>query len=168
MKKIILLLIAAPSMLFASVGVGLSIHQVDNVDTGYGDVGFDLNTINLAWENRFEDNLAVQVKFGFGTGDDSDKDEDGDSYELEVNQYFQLKGMYFVNENVYAALTYTNIDFDSYVEWTDTKDSGSDSDFNFMLGYRGESFDVYVGPTIDEGADGEILELGFTYFFDLD
>ena len=75
MKKIILLLIAAPSMLFASVGVGLSIHQVDNVDTGYGDVGFDLNTINLAWENRFEDNLAVQVKFGFGTGDDSDKDE---------------------------------------------------------------------------------------------
>jgi len=167
MKKIILLLFAAPSMLFAAWGAGLSIHQVDDLNLGFGDLEFDVNTINVAYENRFADNMAFQAKFGLGLGDDSALDDDGDSHKFEVNRYFQLKGMYFLTENVYGALTYTDIDADLDVVWDDTVLSGSGDEFNFMVGYRGENFDVYFGPTIDGGNDeGSIVELGFTYFFD--
>jgi len=111
--------------------------------------------------------MAFQAKFGLGLGDDSALDDDGDSHKFEVNRYFQLKGMYFLTENVYGALTYTDIDADLDVVWDDTVLSGSGDEFNFMVGYRGENFDVYFGPTIDGKSDeGSIVELGFTYFFD--
>lgn len=164
MKKIILILIMAPSLAFASWGVGGSVHSLSDVDSGYGDLEFRLTSLNGVWESR-NDNLAMQIKLGMGLSDDSDKDDDGDSYDLEVNHLLQLKGMYFMNDNVYAALTYTNFDVDTYIEWLDETDGGSENDIGFMLGYRKDNLDIYFGPTYDEGSEGKIMEFGFTYFF---
>jgi len=164
MKKYILIILMAPSLAFASWGVGGSVHSLSDVDSGYGDLEFRLTSLNGVWESR-NDNLAMQIKLGMGLSDDSDKDDDGDSYDLEVNHLLQLKGMYFMNDNVYAALTYTNFDIDTYIEWLDETDGGSENDIGFMLGYRKDNLDIYFGPTYDEGSEGKIMEFGFTYFF---
>jgi len=164
MKKYILIILMSPSLAFASWGVGGSVHSLSDVDSGYGDLEFRLTSLNGVWESR-NDNLAMQIKLGMGLSDDSDKDDDGDSYDLEVNHLLQLKGMYFMNDNVYAALTYTNFDVDTYIEWLDETDGGSENDIGFMLGYRKDNLDIYFGPTYDEGSEGKIMEFGFTYFF---
>ena len=164
MKKYILIILMSPSLAFASWGVGGSVHSLSDVDSGYGDLEFRLTSLNGVWESR-NDNLAMQIKLGMGLSDDSDKDDDGDRYDLEVNHLLQLKGMYFMNDNVYAALTYTNFDIDTYIEWLDETDGGSENDIGFMLGYRKDNLDIYFGPTYDEGSEGEIMEFGFTYFF---
>ena len=72
----------------------------------------------------------------------------------------------FLNENVYAAATYTNYDIDTYIEYNDETDGGTENDLGFMLGWRKDNLDLYFGPTYDEGSEGKIMEFGFTYFFD--
>ena len=166
MKKFLILSLLAPFTSFAAIGGGVSFHNVSDVDSGYGDLDFSLNSINGVWESSRNDDLGFQIKVGFGLGEDSDKDEDGDSYDLEVNHLIQLKGMYFLNQDVYAALTYTNYDMDVYVEYLDESDGGTENDIGFMLGWRKDNLDLYFGPVYDEGDDGKIMEFGFTYFFD--
>ena len=162
MKKLfITLMLSIPASLFAGVGFGTSIHSA-TIDSGYGNVDFSPMTLNGIYESR-NDNLAWQFKLGLGLTDDSDKDNDGDSYDFEVNNTIQLKGMYFMNDNVYAALTYTKIDAEVYVEWADEKVDVSENDLGFMLGYRQDNFDIFFGPTYDDDGD-EVFEFGFTYF----
>ena len=163
MNKIFFLILSVPTFAMASWGVGGSMHSVSDVDSGYGDLEFGITSLNGVYENR-SDNLALQVKVGLGLSDDSDKDDDGDSYDLELNHMLQLKGMYFMNDNIYAALTYTNYDIDTYIEYADETEGGSENDFGFMLGYRKDNLDLYFGPAYDEGSEGKIMEFGFTYF----
>ena len=165
MKKLLSLMLFLPFSLFASIGGGLSVHNLSNVDSGYGDLDFGVNSINGVWESTRNDSLAFQVKVGLGLSKDKDRDEDGDFYEFEVNNLIQLKGMYFLNDNIYAAATYSRFDVDTYNDYTGESGSDSESDLGFMLGYRKDKLDLYFGPTYDEGADGEIMEFGFTYFF---
>ena len=82
MKKFLILSLLAPFTSFAAIGGGVSFHNVSDVDSGYGDLDFSLNSINGVWESSRNDDLGFQIKVGFGLGEDSDKDEDGDSYDL--------------------------------------------------------------------------------------
>ena len=161
MNKIFFLILSVPTFAMASWGVGGSMHSVSDVDSGYGDLEFGITSLNGVYENR-SDNLALQVKVGLGLSDDSDKDDDGDSYDLELNHMLQLKGMYFMNDNIYAALTYTNYDLE--IAYADETEGGSENDFGFMLGYRKDNLDLYFGPAYDEGSEAKIMEFGFTYF----
>jgi hypothetical protein len=68
-----------------------------------------------------------------------------------------------MNDNVYAALTYTKLDAEVYVEWADEKVDISENDLGFMLGYRQDNFDIFFGPTYDDDGD-EVFEFGFSYF----
>ena len=166
MKKLIFVLFSfLPLSAFASFGIGASVHNWGDVDSGYGDLDFTLTTINGVYEAR-NDNLGLQVKLGLGVGDDSDDDDDGDAYEVEINHMVQLKGMYFFNDNFYGALSYTNYDVDGYVEWSDTHASDSENDIGFSLGYRTDGLEFYLGRPLDEGEDGTVMEFGFSYFFE--
>ena len=112
-----------------------------------------------------ENNLGFQAKVGFGLSDDSDKDEDGDGWDAEVKNLIQLKGMYFLNENIYAAVTATRYKVEVYSEYFDESASDSSNDFGFLIGYREDNLELYVGPTYSKGDDGEVVEFGFNYFF---
>jgi hypothetical protein len=167
MKKIILSLMLTTSigMSASNTAVGISMHSWGDVDSGYGDLSFSLPTLNFTYENRMENNLGFQAKVGFGLSDDSDKDEDGDGWDAEVKNLIQLKGMYFLNENIYAAVTATRYKVEIYSEYFDESASDSSNDFGFLIGYREDNLELYVGPTYSKGDDGEVVEFGFNYFF---
>jgi hypothetical protein len=164
MKKLLLMImLSIPATSFAGWGVGGTMNTIE-ADTGYGDVDFQIPTIHGAYESR-TDNLAYQIKLGIGLTDDSDKDDDGDAYDFEINNILQIKGMYYMSENIYAAVAYTRLDTDVYVSWEDETYSGGDNDLGFLLGYRNNNLDLYFGPSYDED-DSKIFEFGFTYFMD--
>jgi len=163
MKNLYISLMALPLFAFANFGVGITSHDIDDEGLGYGSLSWRLATLNGVYENR-NDNLAFQAKVGLGLSDDSSDDSDGDAHDLELNNYVQLKGMYFMNNNIYAAFTYSRIDFDIYVSWQDETYGDSMNDFGFQLGYRDNNLDIFVGPSLDKDGS-EILEIGFTYFF---
>lgn len=166
MKKLLLMLISfVPLSAFASFGIGASVHNWGDVDSGYGDLDFTLTTINATYETR-NDNLGLQVKVGLGVGDDSDDDEDGDRYDVEINHMVQLKGMYFFNDNFYGALSYTNFDIDGYIEYNNTNTSDSENDIGFAFGYRTDGLEFYLGRPFDDGDSGTNIEFGFSYFFE--
>lgn len=167
MKKIILSLMLTTSIGISAsnTAVGISMQNWSDVDSGYGDLSFSLPTLNFTYENRMENNLGFQAKVGFGLSDDSDKDEDGDGWDAEVKNLIQLKGMYFLNENIYAAVTATRYKVEVYSEYFDESASDSSNDFGFLIGYREDNLELYVGPTYSKGDDGEVVEFGFNYFF---
>ena len=148
-----------------SLGVGVSMHNWSDIDSGYGDLSVNIPTLNFTYENRLDNNLAYQAKIGFGLSDDSDNDDDGDSYEIEINNLIQLKGMYFLSENVYGAVTYTRFEVEAYIEYEDESTSGTENDFGFLLGYKLDNLDFHIGPTYSDGDAGNNIEVGFTYFF---
>ena len=164
MKNFFVIALLLPFSVFASIGGGVSFHNFD-IDTDYGDLGFRVNSLNGVWESARNDNLAFQVKLGLGLSKDTDRDDDNDFYDFEVNNLLQLKGMYFMNDNVYAAATYSRFDIDTYNDYTGESGSDSENDLGFMLGFRKNNLDLFFGPTYDEGSDGKIMEFGFTYFF---
>jgi len=168
MKKILVFIMSIATSIgvsAGSLGVGVSMHNWSDIDSGYGDLSVNIPTLNFTYENRLDNNLAYQAKIGFGLSDDSDNDEDDDSYELEIKNLIQLKGMYFLSENVYGAVTYTRFEAEMYSEYEDESFSDSDNDFGFSLGYKLDNLDFHVGPTYSDGDAGDILEFGFTYFF---
>lgn len=167
MKKIILSLMLTTSIGISAsnTAVGISMHNWGDVDSGYGDLSFSLPTLNFTYENRMENNLGFQAKVGFGLSDDSDKDEDGDGWDAEIKNLIQLKGMYFLDENIYAAVTATRYKVEIYSEYFDESASDSSNDFGFLIGYREDNLELYVGPTYSKGDDGEVVEFGFNYFF---
>jgi hypothetical protein len=165
MKNFFVIALLLPFSVFASIGGGVSFHNLSDVDSGYGDLGFRVNSINGVWESARNDNLAFQVKLGLGLSKDTDRDDDGDFYDFEVNNLLQLKGMYFMNDNFYAAATYSRFDIDTYNDYTGESGSDSENDLGFMLGFRKNNLDLFFGPTYDEGSEGKIMEFGFTYFF---
>jgi len=163
MKKFFALILLIPSSAFAAFGGGISMANVSG-ETCCGDLKWNLSTINGVYESERSDDLAFQVKLGLGVSDDSDIDEDGDRWDLEIKNMIQLKGMYFLNDDIYASVVYTRADIEAYTDWDDDTSSDSESDFGFLLGYRKGNLDAYFGPAFDK--DGiEILEFGFTYFF---
>lgn len=148
-----------------SLGAGVSVNNWSDIDSGYGDLTVNIPTLNFTYENRLDNNLAYQAKIGFGLSDDSDNDDDGDSYEIEIKNLIQLKGMYFFSENVYGAVTYTRFDVEAYFEYWDESGSDTDNDFGFLLGYKLDNLDFHIGPTYSDGDAGDNIEFGFTYFF---
>lgn len=168
MKKILVFIssIAASIGVSAgSLGAGVSVNNWSDIDSGYGDLTVNIPTLNFTYENRLDNNLAYQAKIGFGLSDDSDNDDDGDSYEIEIKNLIQLKGMYFFSENVYGAVTYSRFDVEAYVEYLDESGSDTDNDFGFLLGYKLDNLDFHIGPTYSDGDAGDNIEFGFTYFF---
>ena len=168
MKKILVFIssIAASIGVSAgSLGAGVSVNNWSDIDSGYGDLTVNIPTLNFTYENRLDNNLAYQAKIGFGLSDDSDNDDDGDSYEIEIKNLIQLKGMYFFSENVYGAVTYTRFDVEAYFEYGDESGSDTDNDFGFLLGYKLDNLDFHIGPTYSDGDAGDNIEFGFTYFF---
>ena len=168
MKKILVFIssIAASIGVSAgSLGAGVSVNNWSDIDSGYGDLTFNIPTLNFTYENRLDNNLAYQAKIGFGLSDDSDNDDDGDSYEFEIKNLIQLKGMYFFSENVYGAVTYTRFDVEAYSEYWDESSSDTGNDFGFLLGYKLDNLDLHIGPTHSNGDAGDNIEFGFTYFF---
>jgi hypothetical protein len=167
MKNFLLsfLLITSIGISASTTGVGLSMHNWGDVDSGYGDISFTMPTLNFTYENRMENNLAFQAKVGFGLSEDSDKDDDGDGWDAEIKNTIQLKGMYFLNDSVYAAVTATRYKVEIYSEYFDESASDSSNDFGFLFGYRKDDLELYVGPTYSKGDDGEVVEFGFNYFF---
>ena len=165
MKNLYITFMALPLFAFANFGVGITSNSVNDVDSGSGYLDWRVATLNGVYENR-NNNLAFQAKLGIGLGDDSANDDDGDSYDFEIKNIIQLKGMYFFNDNIYGALTYTRLDAEINIDWANETVSEDDSDFGFLLGYRNNNVDIYFGPSYDKGGgDGEVVELGFTYFF---
>lgn len=168
MKKILVFIssIAASIGVSAgSLGAGVSVNNWSDIDSGYGDLTVNIPTLNFTYENRLDNNLAYQAKIGFGLSDDSDNDDDGDSYEIEIKNLIQLKGMYFFSENVYGAVTYSRFDVEAYIEYSDESGSDTDNDFGFLLGYKLDNLDFHIGPTYSDGDAGDNIEFGFTYFF---
>ena len=168
MKKILVFIssIAASIGVSAgSLGAGVSVNNWSDIDSGYGDLTVNIPTLNFTYENRIDYNLAYQAKIGFGLSDDSDNDDDGYSYEFEIKNLIQLKGMYFFNENVYGAVTYTRFDVEAYSEYFGESLSDTDNDFGFLLGYKLDNLDLHFGPTYSDGDAGDNIEFGFTYFF---
>jgi hypothetical protein len=160
-----ILLMASMGASANNIAVGTSINQWSDVDSGYGDLSFTLPTLNFTYENNPQDNLRFQAKIGFGLSDDSDNDEDGDSYDVKIKNLIQIKGLYFFNDSIYAAATYTRYKLDFYSEYDDESISDSDKDFGFQLGLRLNNLELYAGPTFSKDDKGENVEFGFNYFF---
>ena len=162
---LIVLLIPSIGVSASNTGVGVSMHHWGDVDSGYGDLSFTIPTLNFTYENRMENNLAFQVKVGFGLSDDSDKDDDDDGWDAEIKNTIQLKGMYFLNDSVYAAVTATRYKVEMYSEYFDESASDSSNNFGFLFGYRKDDLELYVWPTYSKDDDEDVVEFGFNYFF---
>jgi len=164
MKKFFALILLIPSSAFAAFGGGISMANV-SAQTCCGELKFNVSTINGVYESERNDNLAFQVKLGLGVSGDSDLDEDDDRWDFDIKNMIQIKGMYFMNDDIYASVVYSRADLEVYTSWDDETVSDSESDFGFLLGYRKGNLDAYFGPAFDKSGT-EIVELGFTYFFD--
>lgn len=161
MKKIILLTSFFASLAFPGVNVGGSLMMA-TLDTGYGDVNLNIPTLNGGFAGR-EGNFGWEAKLGFGLATADDTDDDGDEWSLEIENFLQLKGKYFFQENFYGALVYTNASVEACAVWANECISDDESDTGFHVGYLvNESFEIFGGQVF---SDDDVFEIGFSYSF---
>lgn len=162
MKKLFLLLITISSFAFTGVSVGSSMMMA-TLDTGYGDVKMNIPTLNGAFSGK-EGNFGWEAKIGLGLTTADDTDNDGDEWTLELDRFVQLKGKYFLQENFYGALVWTDASGEGCANFSGGGCSDVDeSDTGFHLGYViNDYLEIYGGQVF---SDDDIWEIGFSYSF---
>ena len=162
MKKLFLLLISISSFAFSGVSAGSSLMMA-TLDTGFGDVKMNIPTLNGAFSGR-EGQFGWEAKLGLGLSKADDTDDDGDEWTLEIDRFVQLKGKYFLQENFYGALVWSDVSGEGCGNFSGGGCFDVDeSDTGFHVGYLlSDKFEIYGGQVF---SDDDVWEIGFSYSF---